>query len=135
MSHHRLSIPLSLCLLLLLCSADLFAQSLFPVRVGDRWGYIDRDGEMRIEPQFSYAYDFGRAGRYAAVRLNHLWGVIDTAGEWVYDPVYQWAREMRSRDLIFSLKDRENRKWLIDTTGELQLLPPWNRDTIYEPRE
>ena len=51
-----------------------------------RWGYLDSDGNITIQPQYLSVHDF-REG-LAAVRVQETgkWGFIDTSGTMVLDP-------------------------------------------------
>lgn len=69
-----------ICLLTLLCGVSV-AESLYPVRIDGRYGYIDRQGNMAIEPQWAYASCFqdgyaiiGNGGQYEN-------GLIDAEGK------------------------------------------------------
>ncbi len=56
-----------------------------------RFGYIDRSGEVFIEPRFEIAQDFGE-GLAAVRRKSHdLWGFIDRAGKPVISPRFEQA--------------------------------------------
>lgn len=55
---------------------DYLAEGLVPATEGSRWGYRDRDGQWRIQPQYAFAMPF-RHG-VAAVGLTN-----DPAGEFV----------------------------------------------------
>jgi hypothetical protein len=61
----------------------------FPIAVGGLWGYIDRAGEVVIEPQFDGAYAF--AGGLARVEMGGRYGYIDPAGAVVLSPIYAQA--------------------------------------------
>lgn len=55
------TIPTLLALLLLFCATGLYSQAddtLFPARVGDQYGYINRKGQIVIKPQFDSAEKF-----------------------------------------------------------------------------
>ncbi len=61
---------------------------LFPAREppsedqGPLWGYIDREGEFVIAPQFDKAHPFSD-GLAAVQRTDHVYGYIDARGEFV----------------------------------------------------
>ena len=61
----------------------MFSEGLAPVRVDERWGYIDKAGRIVISPQFDYAESF--FGGLARVRLsNSRTGMIDRTGRIVW---------------------------------------------------
>lgn len=49
-------------------------QTLHPVLLNGKWGYITNNGEMSVAPQFDEAKDF--KGGFAAVRKDTEWGYI-----------------------------------------------------------
>ncbi len=53
----------------------------------ERWGYINRDGDVVIPPQFDRADPFSE-GLASACRGN-LEGCIDPTGRWVIEPAFQ----------------------------------------------
>ena len=44
-------------ILLFSCSGS---DKLAPVEIGDKWGYINQEGEIVINPQFDFAGDFSK---------------------------------------------------------------------------
>jgi hypothetical protein len=68
-----------------------FSESLARVRVSGRWGYIDANGKLVIQPQFDDAIGFpdGLAG----VKSHGEWGYIDKTGRTV------WAADELERPL------------------------------------
>ena len=58
-----------------------------------RYGFVDREGKMRILAIYDAAKDF--CGGLAAVKLNDKWGFIDAKGNtiipFIYDSTYQFA--------------------------------------------
>lgn len=62
-------------------------KSIFPVRLGEKWGYIDKKGQFRINPQFlsaQYFYD-----GLAMVEVNsHKIGYINKKGMFVIPAQY-----------------------------------------------
>lgn len=67
---------------------DFFADGLLPWRRGDRWGYIDRDGQWLVGPRFESAQLFH--GGYASVTSGGRGQLIDTQGRVVRDVGAGW---------------------------------------------
>lgn len=66
--------------------------SLIPVKSGDVWGYVDKEGKIKINPQF-YNLSLFEDG-LALVRATGdvaLFGFIDENGKYVINPSYQQA--------------------------------------------
>ena len=60
---------------------------LIPVRIGDNWGYIEKNGQIVINPIFSDA-DFYRDG-LARVQFNGKVGYINKSGEFEIQAIYE----------------------------------------------
>ncbi len=70
---------------------DADEVNLFPIELEDRWGYINADGRVVIQPQFSAASHFEDG--VAAVRSSSWgWGFIGPDGEYVIEPQFSSAR-------------------------------------------
>jgi len=50
------------------------SEGLAPVKIGDKWGFIDAKGHMVIDPLFDDAYCFSDG--MAPVKLKKKWGFI-----------------------------------------------------------
>jgi len=65
---------------------DHFSEGLALVKVGNRYGFIDRDGKMVINPQFSAARGFSEA--LAPVMIsegsNSIYGFVNKRGKLVF---------------------------------------------------
>ena len=66
----------------------MYFDEAFPLREGlgriesaGKWGYVDKQIRMVIEPQFTMAGDF-REG-FAPVEINRKWGYINSSGDLV----------------------------------------------------
>src|SRR5215467_1638725 len=66
-------------------SCEDFSEDYAPVEVGSKWGFIDRNGELTIAPQFDEVR-WSFAEGVAAVRLGQKWGYIDKTGEFIIAP-------------------------------------------------
>lgn len=56
-----------------------FTEGLAPVRIRDKWGYVNEHGSIVIEPRFDQAWNFSEEG-IAVVKSGNTWGRIDKAG-------------------------------------------------------
>ena len=70
---------------LALSLADARAATLFPVVVGDHWGFADKSGKLVINPQFERAEPF--VSGLAEVRLDK-WGYVNVSGKMVVSPQF-----------------------------------------------
>lgn len=66
-----------------------FREGLASAQVDGKWGFINREFEVVIEPIYDDVRDF--VGGFAAVELRGKWGYIDKAGETAIGPQYEKA--------------------------------------------
>ena len=64
-------------------------EVLFPMKQGGKWGYINREGRVVIEPAYDYAHAF-HDGR-ALIKVGKKYGYIDGRGVLVVPPKYAIA--------------------------------------------
>jgi outer membrane protein assembly factor BamB len=62
---------------------------LFPIKQYGKWGYINKKGDIVIEPQFDEADTFSEGS--APVRIGGKWGYINQTGIVVINPIYDEA--------------------------------------------
>jgi hypothetical protein len=67
-----------------------FSEGLARVSLGDRFGFINKSGEIAIECKYEDAKDFSYG--LAAVKINGLWGFIDPEGNLVIEPQFDGIR-------------------------------------------
>ncbi len=60
--------------------------TLFPVRQGSKWGFIDKTGRLVLGFQYEEAWDFSDG--VAAVRVGDDWGFIDESGKMLIAPQF-----------------------------------------------
>jgi hypothetical protein len=94
------------------------SKNLFPVSENGKWGYVDEQGKMIIEPQFEMASDF-KNDRAAVVIIDkgykNLHGYIDKTGKMVVAPQYDEAGDFSDGLAVVS----KNYRWgYIDSTGK-----------------
>ena len=54
--------------------ATNFAEGLAAVQVDEKWGYVDKTGELIIPPQFEMVWNFSEG--LARVKVGRKWGYI-----------------------------------------------------------
>ena len=64
-------------------------KALFPIEKNGKWGYIDRLGNIAIQPTFEAVGEFSEG--LAAVELVGRWGFIDENGNVVVEPRFSRA--------------------------------------------
>jgi len=65
------------------------ASGLYPVRIDDKWGYIDSTGSVRVEPRFDSAYGFFEG--FGLVSMGSDFGYVDMSGALVIQPQFGYA--------------------------------------------
>jgi|GEM_PF-111356 len=106
---------------------------LIPVMIGKKYGYINADGDVKINPQFEQAALFRCGLALVAVKdsksnkndIQYKWGFIDKDGDYVVQPQYKRATSFsegiawvvregkapeainKKGEVLFTLKDAE----------------------------
>lgn len=62
----------------------------YVIKVGQKYGYIDKTGKIVIEPKFPMALNFSDG--MALIVENDLYGYIDHAGKIIVEPQYEDAQ-------------------------------------------
>ena len=79
----------------------VYADVLYPIRVGGLWGYMDYQGRTVIVPQYASAGEFRGVGYAEVIPAGSTWrdggGVIDRQGNWVVPPEYILDLSVRRR--------------------------------------
>ena len=55
--------------------AKNFSEGLAAIKIGDKWGYINKKGDYEIKPKYGKAYDF--KNEIARVAVNNKYGYIN----------------------------------------------------------
>ena len=87
-----------------------------------KYGYIDRNGNLIIEPIFDYAENFenGRAVVGFEVNYRRKFGLINKKGEFILEPLYDDVRIGTSK---ISIIKTDNKYGLIDEKGDIIVHP------------
>lgn len=84
--------------------AHLFNDSTYAaVKLNGKWGYVDAEGKIVIEPQYSDARSFSNG--YAAVEKDGKWGFIDLQGNIVIEPQFENTKDFNNYGCVFVVRD------------------------------
>ncbi len=125
-----------------------FSQGLAPIKVDGKWGFIKKDGEIAIQPNYENALSFfkimlsSKNGPslfcLALVQLNKRWGFIDQKGNLFLDFIYEDAKNFSEikDDALAPVKmyDRTHGKsaWgYIDLNGKVIIPPKYKRADVF----
>ncbi|MBD0333553.1 MAG: WG repeat-containing protein, partial [Chitinophagaceae bacterium] len=81
---------------------DCYSQDLFPFRETSLWGYRDKQGVVKIEPQFQNASKFMHG--IAIVAKNDSFGAINKNSELVMPYKYQFLKPLDTSDFLFGYR-------------------------------
>jgi hypothetical protein len=106
----------------------VFDRALLPLKVNRVWGYVDRQGAVRIKPQFKEASEF--CNGYAVVKVDEKDGLIASSGQFTIQPVFDKIASQNSDQLVAVCMgncsyDSNNGRWgFADVrTGNLKIRP------------
>lgn len=69
------------------------------VKLNGQWGFIDKNGNMVIEPQYEEARSFSNG--FAAVRVKGKWGFINLENKMVIEPQFEDAGDFTGSGSVF----------------------------------
>lgn len=93
-------------------------DSLTPVKIAGRFGYMDQTGTIRIQPQFESARGFKQG--LAAVSLSGKYGFIDKSGRFVIAPQFTGVWDFDEFGMCPVCYDSAQQHWgYVDTLGTL----------------
>lgn len=68
----------------------LVTESLFSIKLNEKYGYMDINGNMVIQPKFEDALPF--QNEMAPIKIGSMWGIIDKNGKLLIQPKYDSIR-------------------------------------------
>jgi len=90
--------------LFLFCTIKAFGVNLYPINDSNSGGYIDKNGNIKIKQQFSFAYRF--KDNFAIVEKNNKFGVINSKGRVVVGFKYDELKNLSENFVIYRLGDK-----------------------------
>jgi len=83
-----------------------YSEGFAPVRVKGRWGFMDRNGVMKIKPTYTSVSSFEYG--FAVVGTETGYGLIDKSGELRLPPKFKWRVIYNTTTVIASLSEGED---------------------------
>lgn len=84
------------------------------------WGYMDTLGNIRFEPQFSFANDI--VNEVGIVASEEKWGLVGINGQMLIPCQYDWLEFLDHTDnKMLRVYKKEEKYGLIDTLGQLKV--------------
>ncbi|MGN0593666.1 MAG: WG repeat-containing protein [Hominimerdicola sp.] len=80
-------------------NADLFIDGLAAFEKDGKWGFVNSEGKVVIQPEYENAKSFSNG--LAAVQKNGSWGFINESGEMMIDPIFSDAKYFTSKGVCF----------------------------------
>lgn len=75
------------------------------VKMDGKWGFVDKNGEIILEPQYEDARSFSNG--YAAVKVDGLWGYIKADGQMVIPCTFVDAKDFTASGTAFVMVEDE----------------------------
>lgn len=91
------------------------------VKINDKWGSINSDGNWIIQPMFDYSFKFNDG--VASVCLNSKYGIIDKNANWIVLPIF---------DEIGDFKDNFAYAFLHEKCGFINKFGNWIIQPIFD---
>lgn len=99
-------------------------EKLFPVRVGGKVGYINKQGHLVIQNIYQDADEFNEGLAPVAIQIfpwdHPKWGYINACGEIVIQPQFDSARRFQEERAIVTVGDKHG---VIDKKGKVIVQP------------
>lgn len=86
------------------------------------YGYLNRKGEVVIEPRFTYVYAF-HDGRARVMTQDHKYGYIDATGAWAFETFFPEADDFSEG--LACVETADGRVGFIDPDGEFAIAPDY----------
>ena len=67
-------------------------NNLFAIYKDGKWGFSDKDGNIKVDTIYEYVTEFNRYG-FAGIKNNGKWGVIEKDGNILCKPVYEFDED------------------------------------------
>ena len=117
-------------ILFLTCFCTLSAQKYFPIKVNKKWGLIDAEGNIELEPVYDAIGEFKQFG-FAVMQRNGLVGLLNQSGREVVPPKFEDLKVL-NRELVAVM---DQGQWMvIDLNGNIILQKGYEQLEVWEDK-
>lgn len=102
-------------------SARRFSEEMAPIKLIGKWGFINKNERLVVQPQYLEVSDF-HDGR--AIVYRDFYGLIDKEGNEVLEVLFR--NITRTEEGSYILEDQQGRKGLANAAGEIILYPSFD---------
>ena len=102
-------------------SARHFCEAMAPIKLIGKWGFINKNESLVVQPQYLEVGDFKKS---RAIVRKDLYGLVDQQGNEVLEVAFK--NISRTEEGSYILEDREGRKGLANEKGEIILIPSFD---------
>lgn len=99
-----------------------FSEGLAVVEINGKYGHMDRDGHMVVEPRFDFSTQ-GFSEGLARIRINDKFGYIDKSGKMIIDAKFDAAGNFSEGMAYASVNGKYG---FIDSTGTFIISPTYD---------
>ena len=103
--------------------AHYFSEGLAGVKIGDKWGFIDKIGNLQIPARYTNIRNFKQG--FAPVKMGNKWGYINKQGKWLVKPIFNAAYSFTDDGLAVVVS--KNKRGFINTQGRFIIKPSYRR--------
>jgi hypothetical protein len=107
--------------------------ALIPVSIDEKWGYIDKEGNLIIEPRFEQAREFHED--LAIVELGGKLGFIDKRGTFVVEQIFYFINDFADVGLAADLTSDKNdalKYGFINKSGKFVIEPAFDTANVFK---
>jgi hypothetical protein len=106
-----------------------FKNGFARVTIGEKWGFINKKGEVKVPIIYDLLTDFEPFG-LAVVKAGTQYGLIDTNGKYALTPNYEAIENFKNG--FFSIK-KNGKVGFADRNGRVKILPTWTATVGFMP--
>ena len=112
---------------ILLNTYTIAQDIVYPIQMNGKWGFINKEGEVAITPQFDYDQVFLPQNGFMITEKNYKYGLLTLHGELISDPQFDQPPSFQGKVSWV----QKNEKWgMIDRRGIWLIEPAF--ETVYD---
>lgn len=77
----------------------LSSHQLFAIQKNSKWGFEDKSGNMKVDPEYDFATEFNRFG-FAGIRKDNKWGIIDDSGNVIVECKFEFSENAETPEFL-----------------------------------